>query len=103
MKLLRTTDITHGPVDWGTVPFCRDVPAELDKYLLADGDIVVSRAGSVGVSCRVRTPEPAVFASYLIRFRPTEAVEGAYLGYVLQSPAYWAQVRGSTAGMPFRI
>ena len=99
VKLLRTTDITHGPVHWSTVPYCRDVPPDVDKYLLAEGDIVVSRAGSVGVSCRVVAPERSVFASYLIRFRPKEDVEGKYLTYVLQSPAYWAQVRGSTAGI----
>jgi len=99
VKLLRTTDITRGPVDWNTVPYCRDVPPDVDKYLLAEGDIVVSRAGSVGVSCRVVAPERSVFASYLIRFRPKEDVDGKYLTYVLQSPAYWAQVRGSTAGI----
>ncbi len=99
VKLLRTTDITHGPVDWNTVPFCKDNPPDVDKYLLAEGDIVVSRAGSVGVSCRVVAPERSVFASYLIRFRPKEDVDGQYLAYVLQSPAYWAQVRGSTSGI----
>ena len=46
LKLLRTTDISHGPIDWVSVPFCRDNPPELEKYLLVDGDIVVSRAGS---------------------------------------------------------
>jgi type I restriction enzyme S subunit len=99
VKLLRTTDITHGPVNWSTVPYCRDVPPDVDKYLLADGDIVVSRAGSVGASCRVAAPERSVFASYLIRFRPKESVDGKYLSYVLQSPAYWTQVRGGTAGI----
>ena len=99
VKLLRTTDITRGPVDWSSVPFCQDAPPDVEKYLLAEGDIVVSRAGSVGVSCRVIAPERAVFASYLIRFRPKEDVDGKYLTYVLQSPAYWAQVRGSTAGI----
>jgi type I restriction enzyme S subunit len=99
VKLLRTTDITRGPVDWSSVPFCQDAPPDVEKYLLAEGDIVVSRAGSVGVSCRIIAPERAVFASYLIRFRPKDDVDGKYLTYVLQSPAYWAQVRGSTAGI----
>jgi type I restriction enzyme, S subunit len=99
VKLLRTTDITHGPVDWNRVPFCQDAPPDVEKYLLAEGDIVVSRAGSVGVSCRIVAPKRAVFASYLIRFRPKEDVDGKYLTYILQSPAYWAQVRGCTAGI----
>jgi type I restriction enzyme, S subunit len=99
LKLLRTTDITRGTIDWGSVPFCRDAPDEIDKYLLADGDIVISRAGSVCVSNRITNPERAVFASYLIRFRPKSSVNGKYLAYYLQSPDYWAQVRGNTAGI----
>ncbi len=99
IKLLRTTDITSGQIDWNTVPFCRDAPPNPEKYLLADGDIVVSRAGSVGVSHRVVAPKRAVFASYLIRFRPKPSVDGKYLAYYLQSPTYWSLVRGSTSGI----
>ena len=99
VKLLRTTDITHGPIDWNDVPFCRDAPQDIEKYLLEEGDIVVSRAGSVGFSARVVAPERAVFASYLIRFRPKAEIDGKYLAYFLQSPTYWAQVRGNTAGI----
>jgi type I restriction enzyme S subunit len=99
LKLLRTTDITSGTIDWSRVPFCRDAPDDIDKYLLHDGDIVISRAGSVGVSNRITNPERAVFASYLIRFRPKSSVNGKYMAYYLQSPAYWAQVRGNTAGI----
>ena len=47
-KLLRTTDISKGVIDWSTVPVCTQVPPSLDKYLLKKEDIVVSRAGSVG-------------------------------------------------------
>jgi type I restriction enzyme S subunit len=99
VKLLRTTDITHGPIDWSAVPFCRDTPQDVEKHLLEEGDIVVSRAGSVGFSARVVAPERAVFASYLIRFRPKSDVDGKYLEYFMQSPAYWTQVRGNTAGI----
>jgi type I restriction enzyme S subunit len=99
IKLLRTTDITSGVIDWNAIPFCREAPADTEKYLLADGDIVVSRAGSVGVSHRVMRPERSVFASYLIRFKPKPMIDGAFLAYLLQSPAYWAQVLGQTAGI----
>jgi len=44
-RLLRTTDITSGAIDWETVPFCRDEPENLDHFLFKDGDIVISRAG----------------------------------------------------------
>lgn len=73
LKLLRTTDITSGQIDWDNVPFCREEPPEYGKYTLDQDDIVVSRAGSVGVSHLLRNPEKAVFASYLIRFRAGES------------------------------
>ncbi len=54
LKLLRTTDITSGAIDWNTVPFCLENPVDENKYLLKDGDIVISRAGSIGVSYLLR-------------------------------------------------
>src|SRR6266849_983390 len=70
LQLLRTTDISSGKVDWDTVPFCRDEPKDATALLLCDGDIVVSRAGSVGKSFFIEQPRRSVFASYLVRFRP---------------------------------
>lgn len=97
VKLLRTTDITKGNINWDTVPFCRDEPENIEKYLLRDGDIVVSRAGSVGVSHLVRNPKFSVFASYLIRFKPL--IEPEYVAYFLQSPRYWASITQKSAGI----
>lgn len=50
VKLLRTTDISHGKIDWDSVPYCENIPADVTKYLVQANDILVSRAGSVGVS-----------------------------------------------------
>lgn len=97
VKLLRTTDISSGTVDWATVPFCNQGPAEVEKYLLHDGDIVISRAGSVGKSFQVTAPLQAVFASYLIRFKPR--IDGKYLHYFLQTRAYWNQISERSAGI----
>lgn len=97
VKLLRTTDITSGAIDWDTVPFCDEIPSDLDKYLLQDGDIVVSRAGSVGVSHLVLNPEKSVFASYLIRFNPF--INKKYVYYFLQSPDYWASISEKSSGI----
>ena len=99
LKLLRTTDITHGPVDWSSVPACRVEPPDRSRFLLADGDIVISRAGSIGASAVIRKPPPAVFASYLIRFRPRDRVLSSYLAYFLQSENYWRQVREGSVGI----
>ena len=61
LRLLRTTDITSGSIDWEAVPFCQKEPDDKKKYLLKDGDIVISRAGSVGFSCLIKGPKQAVF------------------------------------------
>jgi type I restriction enzyme S subunit len=99
LRLLRTTDISRGVVDWGAVPACEVEPPDPEKYLLRDGDVLIARAGSIGISYLVADPPPAVFASYLIRFRPTNVVLPRYLAWFLQSPGYWAQVRSKAGGI----
>lgn len=97
VKLLRTTDISSGRVNWKTVPYCSDAPINVGKYLLRDGDIVISRAGSVGKSFLISNPDNAVFASYLIRFQPL--VDGRYVHYYLQTRGYWIQIEERSAGI----
>ncbi len=93
LKLLRTTDISGEQVNWDTVPVCAIEPNEKNKYLLKNEDIVVSRAGSIGLSYYVQNPPPAVFASYLIRFRALpEKIRGKLLYYFFQSPLYWSAI-----------
>jgi type I restriction enzyme S subunit len=99
LKLLRTTDITSGIIDWFTVPYCTEEPEDVEKYLVKSGDILISRAGSVGVSFLINNPERAVFASYLIRFRPKEGVDPKYFYYYLKSPDYWAAIGASKSGI----
>jgi len=94
---LRTTDITSGAVEWDTVPFCELTEAEAAKYLLADGDVVISRAGSVGYSHLVRSPQRSVFASYLIRFRPL--ISPDYFAYFLNTPEYWSAISEQSMGI----
>ena len=99
IKFLRTTDITPGVVNWQSVPYCMEVPVDLGKYLVKDGDILISRTGSIGVNYLVVKPEPAVFASYLIRFRPKKTISTKYLKYYLQSPAYWRAINAGKKGI----
>ena len=98
-KLLRTTDLSRGRVEWDTVPYCAEEPKELTKYLLEEGDIVISRAGSVGLSALIGSCPEAVFASYLIRFRRIGGIYEKYLYRFLQSPEYWEQVSQQTVGI----
>ena len=99
IKLLRTTDITKGVIDWSSVPFCAQDPPARSKYQLAEDDIVISRAGSVGVSALLQQPIPAaVFASYLIRFKAL-GILPRFTAYYLQSPRYWAAISENAAGI----
>ena len=99
LKLLRTTDISKGSVNWSTVPFCEQEPSAPEKYLLAEGDIVISRAGSVGLSALIQDCPKAVFASYLIRFRAKPELEKKYFNYYLSSPPYWEQISQESSGI----
>ena len=98
-KLLRTTDISQGAIDWSSVPACELDPPSLDKYLLHNGDIVISRAGSVGISALILDCPESVFASYLIRFRTERGVDSKYLHHFLGSPLYWEQISQESAGI----
>jgi len=97
VHLLRTTDITSGDINWDTVPFCDKEPADKDKYLLREGDIVISRAGSVGYSYLIKNTKEAVFASYLIRFKPL--IDEQYVSYFLKSPSYWDSISEKSLGI----
>ena len=54
IKYVRTTDISDGGIiDWASVPYCEEAPQDVEKYRVTENDILVSRAGSVGVSFRI--------------------------------------------------
>src|SRR5688572_29712780 len=98
VRYVRTTDISNGGIDWASVPYCEDVPEDIEKYRVRANDILVSRAGSVGVSFRVAdVPHDAVFASYLIRFKPLSGIPPKYVEFFLRSEAYWRSISDFTA------
>lgn len=100
VRLLRTTDITPGWVDWSSVPYCSENPPDISKYRLQENDIVISRAGSVGASFLLSdVPEEAVFASYLIRFQPLEPISPKFIAYFLQTPDYWSAITERSSGI----
>jgi type I restriction enzyme S subunit len=51
------------------------------------------------VSYLVNNPERAVFASYLIRFRPKQFTDEKYVYYYLKSPDYWTAIGASKVGI----
>ena len=99
-RFLRITDIQDGRVDWATVPSCSIPESEIERYRLRPGDLVFARTGATtGKSYLIRgCPRDAVFASYLIRLRPGEAVEPGYLAYFFQTASYWGQISEQATG-----
>ncbi|MEX0825945.1 MAG: restriction endonuclease subunit S [Acidimicrobiia bacterium] len=98
-RFLRITDINKTAwIDWRAVPYCDAGPSDRKKYLLRKGDIVIARMADPGHAAFIEEGPEAVFASYLIRFRPVDERFGRFLQYWLRSSAYWDLVRGRGAG-----
>ena len=98
-KFLRITDINKQPwIDWDSVPHCEITPDDIEKYHLRQGDILIARMADPGHGCMVEGDPDAVFASYLIRFRPKHERYARYLQYWLRSERYWELVRGRRTG-----
>ncbi|PDY52298.1 restriction endonuclease subunit S [Bacillus toyonensis] len=92
-KFLRITDIQNDCVNWNDVPYCKITDKELQKYRLANNDIVVARTGATtGKSYLINNPPMAVFASYLIRLRCRDIISPNYLWEFMKSPIYWKQI-----------
>lgn len=88
-RFLRITDIVPERLDWDIVPFCAIEPEKLAKHRLRTGDIVIARTGATtGWAKFIKDPPEAVFASYLVRIRPSASVNARFLGFVLESSAY---------------
>lgn len=99
IRYLRTTDISKDFINWDNVPFCLTEPDNLEKYFLEKDDILISRAGSIGISKRIEgIDRVAVFASYLIRLKPV-IVSAKFIEYYLQSPFYWQIIASKSSGI----
>ena len=98
-KFLRITDINKKAwVEWDSVPHCEITGEDFDKYRLHEGDILIARMADPGHGCMIEEEQGAVFASYLIRFRPVHKRFARLLQYWLRSNAYWELVRERGAG-----
>jgi type I restriction enzyme S subunit len=102
LRMLRTTDIKNYSADWDKLPFCEvtENRSALDKYILKRGDIIIARAGTVGVSVLVnRDFTDVIFGSYLIKVRLKSSIIPEFAHYFLQSNLYWKHIQkaqGST-------
>jgi type I restriction enzyme S subunit len=98
-KFLRITDINKKNwIDWDSVPFCVIHVEDRDKYALKTGDVVIARMADPGHGALIEEEVDAVFASYLIRFRPRQLELGRFLQYWLRSESYWNLVLSRQSG-----
>ncbi len=98
-NFLRITDINKRPwIEWASVPYCPIASREREKYRLDEGDILIARMADPGHAALIEEPVDAVFASYLIRFRPLDKRYGRFLQYWVRSEKYWELVRARGAG-----
>ncbi|KPL82205.1 hypothetical protein SE15_13885 [Thermanaerothrix daxensis] len=98
-KFLRITDINKLPwIEWESVPYCEISDSELQQYKLHFGDILIARMADPGHGIMVEEEVDAVFASYLIRFRPRKSYYSRYIQYWLRSDLYWEMVTARQAG-----
>jgi type I restriction enzyme S subunit len=96
---LRITDINKlNWIQWEDVPYCDASVQDLEKFKLHVGDIVIARIADPGHGAMIESEVGAIFASYLIRFRPHDERYSHYLQYWLRSDRYWATVRGYQSG-----
>ena len=103
LRMLRTTDIKDYSVNWNALPFCEITDKRrynISRYLPQKGDIIVARAGTVGVSVLVEEDfDDVIFGSYLIKIKLKAEVEPKFIHYFFQSRLYWQHIQraqGST-------
>lgn len=88
-KFLRITDLREGAIDWDTVPCCKVDKTGAQRYGLHHGDVLVARIGATtGSTSIVVNPPPSVFASYLIRLRPTREMHPFFLYFYTKSEQF---------------
>jgi type I restriction enzyme S subunit len=87
VRFLRTTDIRDDGTLDGEGVF---VAAELvNDYMLADGDFLISRSGTVGRACVYRARYgPCAYAGYLVRYVLRYPDTPRWLFYITKSPGF---------------
>ncbi|MCB4810974.1 restriction endonuclease subunit S [Methylovorus menthalis] len=99
-KFLRGMDINKQTyIDWSAVPYCPISDANLPKFRLSKGDVLVIRMADPGKVGIVEKDVSAVFASYLVRLRIIDQRLAPYfLFYFLRSDRYQGYITGASTG-----
>jgi type I restriction enzyme S subunit len=102
VKFLRITDIQgEGNIIWENVPYCKLLENELEKYRLAEGDILFARIGATtGKTCIIESPPISTFGSYLIRLQIKEKSKFSpkFIYYFMNTANYWTWINANKEG-----
>lgn len=89
VRMLRTTDLhANGQLRDDVDPvFISRLPST--RFLLREGDLLLTRSGSVGRSFLVgELSAPTTFAGFLVRFRPRPTADSRFIAYVAESTPF---------------
>ncbi len=97
-KFLRVMDINKRTyVTWSDVPHCS--PEVPERFRLRRGDVVIARMADPGKVGIIEQDVLAVFASYLVRLRPTVAwLHPYYLYFTASNGSYRDFIVGASTG-----
>lgn len=99
IRLARITDLNNPKVDFSDMPKLNISNSDYQSYKIEKGDFLFARSGAIGRYGIVENEEyPAVFASYLIRFRFNADIINRFFGYFFESYLCENQLRGITQG-----
>jgi type I restriction enzyme S subunit len=97
--LIRITDMNNPRIDYTKMPKLEIDEKEYSQFKVEIGDFLFARSGAIGRYGIVEEEFPAVFASYLIRFRfDNEQVSTRYFGYTYESDLCQRQLGAITQG-----
>jgi len=90
-RLLRQTDLKEGIINPVSIPYAEIEIDRIEKYLLKEDDLVISRIANVGsigyVNSRILNSidKTLVFGSYLLKFEKTREIHNKFTFYFLSS------------------
>jgi len=99
--VLRTSDISEdGKVDLNGTPRLPLIPDEFAKYRVQQGDLLITRTGSLGTLAVFNDTVEAIPGAYLIQYRlAAPLVTSWYAFYTLKSPAGQKRLIAGGAGV----
>lgn len=84
--LIRITDLLNPHINYDGMPKLEIAEKEFNQFKVEVGDFLFARSGAIGRYGIVEKDYPAVFASYLIRFRfDPHRISTRYFGYAYES------------------